>query len=62
VRSMLKSLKSMGIKMVAIGLGPNTMRATMIANNLRHLGYERTLAVSRLNDIPKKVLNVLGDG
>jgi len=48
--------------MVAIGLGPNTMRATMIANNLRHLGYERTLAVSRLNDIPKKVLNVLGDG
>ncbi len=61
VRSMLKSLKSMGIKMVAIGLGPNTMRATMIANNLRHLGYERTLAVSRLNDIPKKVLNVLGD-
>ncbi|MFB5610878.1 MAG: vWA domain-containing protein [Nitrosopumilaceae archaeon] len=62
VRSMLKSLKSMGIKMVALGLGPNTMRATMIANNLRHLGYERTLAVSRLNDIPKKVLNVLGEG
>lgn len=61
VRSMLKSLKSMGIKMVALGLGPNTMRATMIANNLRHLGYERTLAVSRLNDIPKKVLNVLGE-
>ncbi len=61
VRSMLKSLKSIGIKMVAIGLGPNTMRATTIANNLRHLGYERTLAVSRLNDIPKKVLNVLGE-
>jgi len=61
VRSMLKSLKSIGIKMVAIGLGPNTMRATTIANNLKHLGYERTLAVSRLNDIPKKVLNVLGE-
>ena len=61
VRSVLKSLKSAGIKMVAIGLGPNTIRATMIANNLRHLGYERTLAVSRLNDIPKKVLNVLGE-
>lgn len=61
VRSMLKSFKSMGIKMVALGLGPNTMRATMIASNLRHLGYEKTLAVSRLNDIPKKVLNVLGE-
>ena len=33
---------------------------TIIANNLKYLGYERTLAVSRLNDIPKKVLNVLG--
>jgi len=27
---------------------------------LKLLGYERTLAVSRLNDIPNKVLNVLG--
>ncbi len=61
VRSMIKSLKSLGIKMVAIGLGPNTMRATTIANNLKILGYERTLAVSRLKDIPKKVLNVLGE-
>jgi len=32
----------------------------IIANNLKYLGYEKTLAVSRLNDIPKKVLNVLG--
>ena len=46
--------------MVAIGLGPDTTRATIIANNLKFLGYERTLGVSRLNDIPKKVLNVLG--
>lgn len=61
VRSMIKSLKSIGIKMVAIGLGPDTLRATTIANNLKHLGYERTLAVSRLNDIPKKVLKVLGE-
>ena len=61
VRSMIKSLKSIGIKMVSIGLGPNTLRATTIANNLKHLGYERTLAVSRLVDIPNKVLNVLGE-
>ncbi len=62
VRNMIKSLKGLGIKMVALGLGPNTIRATTIAENLRHLGYERTLAVSRLNDIPSKVIGVLGEG
>ena len=60
VRSMVKSLKSIGIKMVAIGVGKDTPNATIIATNLRYLGFERTLGVSRLNDIPKKVLNVLG--
>ncbi|RDJ32374.1 MAG: VWA domain-containing protein [Crenarchaeota archaeon] len=59
VRSMIKSFKSMGIKMVALGLGPNTVGATIIASNLKRLGYERTLAVSRLNDIPNRVLSVL---
>jgi len=59
VRIMIKSLKNLGIKMVALGLGSNTVRATMIANNLKHLGYEKTLAVSRLNDIPSKVIRVL---
>jgi hypothetical protein len=59
---MIKSLKGLGIKMVALGLGPNTIRATTIAENLKHLGYERTLAVSRLNDIPGKVIGVLGEG
>ena len=62
VRAMMKSLKGLGIKMVAMGLGPNTIRATTIANNLRHLGYEKTLAVSRLNDIPSKVIGLLGEG
>lgn len=61
VKSMIKSLKSIGIQMVAIGLGPNPLRSTAIANNLKYLGYERTLAVSRLNDIPNKVLKVLGE-
>ena len=60
VRSMVKSFKQLGIKMVAIGVGPDTTRATTIANNLKHLGYERTLAVSRIKDIPKRVLSVLG--
>ncbi len=62
VRIMTKSLKGLGIKMVAIGLGSNTIRATTIAENLRHLGYERTLAVSRLNDIPRRVIGILGEG
>ena len=60
VRSIMRDLKFLGIKMVAIGVGPNTSGAITIANNLRHLGYERTLAVSRLNEIPKRVLSVLG--
>lgn len=59
VRNMTKSLRGLGISMVALGLGPNTVRATTIANNLRHLGYEKTMAVSRLKDIPNKVINIL---
>jgi len=59
VRNMTKSFKRLGINMVALGLGPNTLRATTIANNLRHLGYEKTMAVSRLKDIPTKVIKIL---
>lgn len=60
VRSMVNTFRSLGIRMVAIGVGHDTNDATVIANNLKHLRYERTLAVSRLNDIPGRVLNVLG--
>jgi len=59
VRNMTKSLKGLGISMAALGLGPNTVRATTIASNLRHLGYEKTMAVSRLRDIPNKVIKIL---
>jgi len=59
VRNMSKSFKALGINMVALGLGPNTVRSTTIANNLKHLGYEKTMAVSRLNDIPNKVMRIL---
>ncbi|CDI06201.1 vWA domain-containing protein [Candidatus Nitrosotenuis uzonensis] len=59
VRAMVKSLRSVGIKMVAIGIGHDTFSATKIASNLRYLDYERTLAVSRLKDIPNRVLSVL---
>lgn len=59
VRAMTKSLKGLGIKMVALGLGQNTVRAITIANNLKHLGYEKTVAISRLKDIPNKVIKIL---
>jgi uncharacterized protein YegL len=59
VRNMTKLLKGLGISMVAIGLGSNTVRAITIANNLRHLGYEKTMSVSRLKDIPSKVIRIL---
>ncbi|MFB5620637.1 MAG: VWA domain-containing protein, partial [Nitrosopumilus sp.] len=59
VRNMTKLLKGLGISMAALGLGPNTVRATTIANNLKHLGYEKTMAVSRLRDIPNKVIKIL---
>lgn len=59
VRTMTRSFKGLGISMVALGLGSNTVRAVTIANNLRHLGYEKTMAVSRLDDIPNKVMSIL---
>ena len=59
VRTMMRDFKLLGTRMVSIGVGPDIADATIIANNLRRLGYERSLAVSRLNEIPKRVLNVL---
>ena len=59
VRNRIKSLKRLGISMIALGFGPNTVRATAIANNLKHLGYEKTMAVSRLQDIPSRVIRIL---
>jgi len=59
VRLMIKSFRNLGIVMVALGFGPDTIRATTIASNLKYLNYERTLAVSRLKDIPNKVLGIL---
>ena len=57
----LKSYKTLGIKMTAIGVGRDTFSATSIANNLKYLGYDKVLAVSRLPDIPNRVLSILSD-
>ena len=61
LKMVLKSYKSLGIKMTAIGVGRDTFSATTIANNLKHLDYEKVLAVSRLTDIPNRVLSILSD-
>ena len=61
VRSVISSLRGTGVKMAALGMGPDTIRATAIASNLKRLGYERALAVSRIGDIPNKVLEILGE-
>lgn len=62
VRDMVRRIRAHGIRATALGLGPSVSRATTIAANLRRLGYERTLATSRLSDIPKKVLGILTEG
>ena len=59
VREMVLSYRKMGIKMVALGVGRNLNDSVGIAHNLKYLNYEKTLAVSRLQDMPKKVINLL---
>jgi hypothetical protein len=59
VRAMVLSYRKVGIKMVAIGVGRNMNDAVGIGHNLKYLNYEKTLAVSRLADMPKKVIGLL---
>lgn len=61
VRQFVMNMRRAGTRMAALGLGSDVPRATAIADNLKGLGYERVLAVSRLGDIPRKVLGVLGE-
>ncbi len=61
VRSFVRRMRKTGTRMAALGLGADVLQATGIAENLKGLGYERVLAVSRLGDIPSKVLQVLGE-
>ena len=61
LKMVLKSYKNLGIKMTAIGVGRDTFSSTTIANNLKYLGYEKVLAVSRLADIPNRVLSILSE-
>ena len=59
VRHMVLSFRKIGSRMVALGLGRNLQDAIAIGQNLRYLDYERSLAVSKLEDIPNKVIGLL---
>jgi von Willebrand factor type A domain len=59
VREMVLSYRKMGINMVGLGVGRSLNDSVGIAHNLKYLNYQKTLAVSRLQDIPKRVINLL---
>ena len=59
VRTMVLSYRKMGIRMVAIGVGRNVNDSVGIGQNLKYLNYEKAISVSRLQDIPKKVIKLL---
>jgi hypothetical protein len=59
VRHMVLSFRKIGSHMVALGLGRSLDEAIAIGQNLKYLDYERSLAVSKLEDIPKKVIGLL---
>jgi hypothetical protein len=59
VRSIIKAYKMNGIHMVAVGVGKTINSAINIGLNLKYLEYEKTLVVSKLDEIPKRVLSLL---
>ena len=59
VRQMTLSYRKMGIHMMAIGVGRNLNDSVGIGHNLKYLDYEKAISVSRLQDIPKKVIKLL---
>ncbi len=59
VRAMVLSYRKMGVRMVAIGVGRNINDSVGIGHNLKYLNYEKAISVSRLQDIPKKVIKLL---
>ncbi|MFL6476770.1 MAG: VWA domain-containing protein [Nitrososphaera sp.] len=61
VRQMVLSYKKMAIHMMAIGVGRNINDSIGIGHNLKYLDYEKAISVSRLQDIPKKVIKLLSN-
>jgi hypothetical protein len=62
VKSMVLSYRKSGIRMVAIGVGRNINDSVGIGHNLKYLNYEKAISVSRLQDMPKRVIKLLQTG
>ena len=58
-KNAIYDLKRMGVKMVSFGIGNDVGRAIAIASNLKRLGYDKSISISNLNELPKKVLTLL---
>ncbi len=53
------NIKRMGIKMISFGIGSDASRAISIAMNLKRLGYDKSISISNIHELPKKVLELL---
>jgi hypothetical protein len=62
VKSMVLSYRKAGIRMVAIGVGRNLNDSVGIGQNLKYLHFEKAISVSRLQDMPKRVIKLLRSG
>ncbi|GIU71111.1 MAG: hypothetical protein KatS3mg003_0590 [Candidatus Nitrosocaldaceae archaeon] len=60
-RNAIYDLKRLGVKMVSFGIGNDTARAIAIATNLKRLGYDKSISISNINELPKKVLALLAN-
>ena len=58
VKEMVLKYRNMSIHMAALGVGKDIQDLINIGHNLKYLNYNKTLA-SRVEDIPKKVINLL---
>ncbi len=54
----MQRFKTEEIKTVSIDIGRDILDAVNIAK-LKSLGYNRSIAISNLNEMPKKILPVL---
>ncbi|MEM2759313.1 MAG: VWA domain-containing protein [Nitrososphaerales archaeon] len=60
VRSIVQGFRIEDISMVSIGIGKDIREAVSIAMKLKSLGYNKSIAISNLNEMPKKILQLLG--
>jgi hypothetical protein len=59
VRRIVQRFRTEDINMVSIGIGKDIMEAVSIAKKLKSLGYDRSIAISNLTEMPKKILQLL---